>query len=503
MGTATSKQSFSISSYSPLQKQPETPSSPVLVEWFQASPQWTSDHKSELLSPKNNCEEPPHVPLAELLDKSSVFPVKFPIESVRCHELITHNIPEDILERNINSVYPVIHEHALHLCATFLIHQKKFGNRDFYQNMSLLDLIDRFLSKRAVSFVGVTDHYMLLDGSEGIGGWQAVGTKDEKPPLTMETCLTYDEMRLSAFLSLSSHTVFINDGKRYNKGIFEDDRAKLEDDGVIMGLIGPRLPSKLVMEHRDIIKTKEQNTLEQGYGNLTPPTWQGTMLEFYGDTNITYEDYLPQMKTNKDRYCELFEDAYFDKLVYCRRIALSIDTLLIEANDRAKKMNKMAYVHVVGLGLGVWRVYCYQDKIFMETFAQRLELLSEVLTNISDVCFAYIAHKEAGEYKHGDKLGNIKLHMENKIGPHMKLVGEEEGKLLVVSYAWDCNALPGNEFWFGSLHTSSDPAAACSTQVAELHNWHINQKASARNLRVATLEGLVTFQKYQEMHKDD
>ena len=92
--------------------------------------------------------------------------------------------------------------------------------------------------------------------------------------------------------------------------------------------------------------------------------------------------------------------------------------------------------------------------------------------------------------------------MEDKIGPHMKLVGEDEGKLLVVSYAWDCNALPGNEFWFGSLHTSSDPAAACSTQVAELHNWHINQKASARNLRVATLEGLVTFQEYQEMHKN-
>ena len=118
------------------------------------------------------------------------------------------------------------------------------------------------------------------------------------------------------------------------------------------------------------------------------------------------------------------------------------------------------------------------------------------------MCFAYIAHKEAGEYKHGDKLGNIKLHMENKIGPHMKLVGEEEGKLLVVSYAWDCNALPGNEFWFGSLHSSNDPAAACSTQVTELRNWHINQKASARKLKVATLEGLLTFKEYQEMHKN-
>ena len=73
-------------------------------------------------------------------------------------------------------------------------------------------------------------------------------------------------------------------------------------------------------------------------------------MEFYGDANLTYEDCLPNMKKNKDRYCALFEDAYFDKLVYCRRIALSIDTLLIEANDRAKKVNKMAYMQVVGLG---------------------------------------------------------------------------------------------------------------------------------------------------------
>ena len=109
----------------------------------------------------------------------------------------------------------------------------------------------------------------------------------------------------------------------------------------------------------------------------------------------------------------------------------------------------------------------------------------------------------AGSYKHGDKIGNTKLHMVDKSGPHVKLTGEDEGKLLVVSFAWDSNALPGNEFWEGTLDSSSDPAAACSTQVAELHNWHINRKVSAGNLRVATLKGLVTFQEYQKIHADD
>jgi hypothetical protein len=108
----------------------------------------------------------------------------------------------------------------------------------------------------------------------------------------------------------------------------------------------------------------------------------------------------------------------------------------------------------------------------------------------------------AGRYENGDRVQGITLHMENK-NPQDKLTGDNEGKLLVVSYPWDGNALPGNEFWGGSLNGSGDPAAAASSQVAELHNWHINRKVSARNLRVATYKGVVTFQEYQELHKND
>lgn len=34
-----------------------------------------------------------------------------------------------------------------------------------------------------------------------------------------------------------------------------------------------------------------------------------------------------------------------------KRFVISIDTLLLESQSRAKEMNKMAYVHVVGIGL--------------------------------------------------------------------------------------------------------------------------------------------------------
>ena len=268
----------------------------------------------------------------------------------------------------------MIHEHALRLCAMFLTHQKRFGNRQFYQNMSLLELVDRFLSKRAAFFLGTGDYYMLMDGTVGEGGWENVGTPNELPPLTLENCLSYDEMKLSAFLSVSSHTVFVNDGKRDNCGVFEKDRTRIEEDGVIVGLIGTRLTKENVMEHREIVKTPTQNTHRYGYGRFFVPTLQGIFSNFYGDSSLTYEEMLSTMKSSKDRYLgEFYDGSYFDTLVYRRRISLSIDTLLIEANHRAKVINKMAYVHVVGLGLGVWRLCEEQDEIFMDTFAARLE----------------------------------------------------------------------------------------------------------------------------------
>lgn len=65
----------------------------------------------------------------------------------------------------------------------------------------------------------------------------------------------------------------------------------------------------------------------------------------------------------------------------------------------------------------------------------------------------------------------------SKRNPAEKLTG---GELLVLSYAWDGNAFPGNEYWGGSLAGSGDPAAACMSTIAELHNPLVNPEFTRR-----------------------
>lgn len=51
----------------------------------------------------------------------------------------------------------------------------------------------------------------------------------------------------------------------------------------------------------------------------------------------------------------------FDVKMYKACTRISTETLLLEANDRAAKTSTTAYVHLIGLGLGVWR-YCNSQR---------------------------------------------------------------------------------------------------------------------------------------------
>lgn len=322
--------------------------------------------------------------------------------------------------------------------------------------------MQRLLDKRCASFIARNDKYLLLGGERGASGFETVGTAEEKAPLVLANLLSYDDIKLSALLSVSSHTIFINEGERANCGRVALNSKTLEPSGVIVGMIGARLSRRNLMEFQDIVIARSQNTRERGYGLAldAPATtreqdyrrlWRGfyAMRDVvHGQATIDHQRFGPS--GNK-------QDV-FDNMAMKRRYAISFDLLLLEAQARAKATNRLAYVHVVGFGLGVWKVAVQQERIFLEAFEQRMRTLGSRLDHLGAVHFSWFSMKECGGLKDGALIKipghpkkGIRVHI-SKRSPADKLTGPENGDmLLVVSYAWDGNALPGNEFWMVSI----------------------------------------------------
>lgn len=214
--------------------------------------------------------------------------------------------------------------------------------------------------------------------------------------------------------------------------------------------------------------------------------------EFYGEPKgQLYSD----VSTMDPRFCRISGYGYFDKHVMAKRFAVGFETLLLECQARAQASNKRGYVNVVGFGLGVWKICSNQDEIFLEAFETTLKNLLPQLKNVSFINFSWFRITESGDLRHDNMLkcdvhpdGGIKIFF-SKRNPTEKLMGDEYNDILLFhTYAWDGNAMPGNEFWWGMLGASGDPAAACCTLISELQNPHINRMMSGDNLHVTSKE---------------
>ncbi|KAJ8931994.1 hypothetical protein NQ314_015040 [Rhamnusium bicolor] len=347
----------------------------AVPDWSPKSPQWSVDLYSLLI--ENDIFKPMNLTTQDIIQNSDNFPIKFPVDTGRCKTL-KNFVSESILERNINSVYPVIHENALELYCRFILYKRNNGSakeKHLYKNMTLMDFINRLLTKRAVMFMGKDDKYVLLSGEKGSKGWEAIGTDNEQPPLVLENCISYDEVKLSVFLNVSSYTYFVNLGERRNMAKYLADRKIIEEEGIIIGMIGPRLKKANVMEFQEIVINDKQNISRNDYGTKASSSIHHLFSKFYEEPCRDYGETLSYKKTlssNDGRYTDLKSNNIFDNHLYYKRLIFSIDTLLTEANHRAKLKETTAYIHVVGLGLGVWMISKHQEKIYMDAFAKRL-----------------------------------------------------------------------------------------------------------------------------------
>ena len=95
------------------------------------------------------------------------------------------------------------------------------------------------------------------------------------------------------------------------------------------------------------------------------------------------EDFLPVLTTRP-----ITEESYLHLPAYSQRIRLVADLLIAEANDRAGREGKKAFVHVVGLGLGVWQITPKQKPIFAGIFLDALVDLKP--DHVSDLALSWV-----------------------------------------------------------------------------------------------------------------
>ncbi|CAK4020542.1 Hypothetical predicted protein [Lecanosticta acicola] len=384
--------------------------------------------------------------------------VKPPIKtnSVRLQE----HFDKTTIAEDAKSTMIVIHPRFPGLVRSFLDHKRAQGSEHektlYHSNFSWRDEISRLIEKRPLVFMGSHDHTLLRDGTKIANPraqWDRNGTQEQglNADLTLGEYLSYDEIMLSSLIGVSGPSYFINDGGRNNCGRV-GEAGTFEDRGIIMGVVGARFEREDRMDSVFILAPVEK---PRQHSELTK-----LFSTFFGE------------ERGQGRSVQEFDDS-----VYRARMRITADILFLEADARAKQdlEGRSAYVYVVGLGLGVWQHHNDQVNWYVETCADAINALHRD-HKISTIDFAWIdrnlsTETQALAMEAGKKLG-IKV-IFSKRNPAEKLKdGTKE--LLVLSYAWDGNAFPGNEYWQGSLMGSGDPAAACMSTIGELHNPLVN-----------------------------
>ena len=273
------------------------------------------------------------------------------------------------IEKFANNAYPIIHESVLELIQDFLSFKLRQGSpieKDLYKKMSLTEFVDRLVCKRPLVFFMPVDSWIAKDGSYGTGGWEDIGTEKEgSRDLKLESFLSYDEIKISALLQLSTQTILVNNGNRKNVGR-PGESGTFTEEAVYVGVVGARFEVAGRMEYQDMILDREQNVESNGYGQCDDKdSLQGVFAKFYGRGQG-----LPlysEVTHNPQRYVETGPSSglFLDKEIYTRRMQISAETFLVEADHRGVQETRDVYCHVVGLGLGVWRISSEQNQLFL------------------------------------------------------------------------------------------------------------------------------------------
>jgi hypothetical protein len=380
------------------------------------------------------------------------------------------NFPPEQIASDALSTHIAIHPRLPFLFTAFLAHKRSHGSKYEKALYSTLEtytwetLTTRLIVKRPLAFLTSSDNTLLRDGKklpDAVNEWDRNGTELQhlNKVLTLDEYLSYDEIFLSSLLGVSGWTYFINRGERSNFARLRPYENH-QERGIIIGLVGARFEREDRMDSQYILPPVSKPRQH--------PDLRTLISEFFAGSTLTPPS---QISTS--------EEDDFNSAIYTARMRITIETLLLETNHRAAETKgKKAFVHVVGLGLGVWQYSPAQPSLYISTFTTALQTFD--LPHVSTINFSWISVSTSiqEDCVAAGLARNPPIRVEfSKRDPAEPLERPDE-EILVVSYAWDGNSMPGNEYWMGMLGASGDPAAACCSTIGELHNPLVNPFSS-------------------------
>ena len=423
--------------------------------------------------------------LIDVIANSSEFQKQHPLKTTDNLVKTLSNDPAlkiEIIE-NAKHTHSYIDSQTKNRAEKFLNYKLAHGSnteKTLYADMSIEDFFKRLLTKRPLVFMGSEDTARILNAtSTTTGGFDKIG-KDENELEgihSLKDFLSYDEMLISAHLSTATPTLFINNGARNNMGRLDKSQS-FERRGIYMGVVGARLEKPGVMEEHLVL-------LKKGSPRNISPVWEDIFegaIPTFEEAASAYLEVEGTGTVEDSRYIKC-GDAFLDKIAYRNLMKPRLEGFLKEANAQAESQGKKAYLHLVGLGLGVWtspwngtnnKLNLILANIQRSIYLDWIE--ANKPKNIGTLDFSYFPDSESipqiRTISIDDSLIEIRT---SKRNPADKL---ENGELLCAQYAWDGNSFPGNEYWIGMLNASGDPAAACCSTIAELQNPLINKNVT-------------------------
>lgn len=421
------------------------------------------------------------------------------------------NFVQDIVDAQ-RMAHTRVNQKTAELLSDFIAHIKEWGTAEekrVYETINTpQDLVHRLIQCRPVVFFNPGDDWRVINAVNAGDGTFTPQSKSgrglfgdyENQVLgsSLDRLINYNEMSISALLSVVARTPFINQGGRTNMGAPDFDKCKSE--GVYVGTVGCRYEQPGRMESRYTL-IDNTCTAEKGYGKNAPNTrekaYNNMMAKHFGITYLSggvgipsYDELVAAMNGDKPPagYKILGGSKeggnllFYDLKAFEQRIEVNYQTFIADEFVDPAIHQKPPYFFLVGLGTGAWaRDPDSQIPIIMHTVAARLNQLSpEQKARKPTIEFSYFANEEYcrplwDSFKtEFPNIADIDVRFTTNDPAAKSKLPEDEGKLLVAMYAWDSNSYPGNEYWFGAMAASGDPAAASCSFIAELQNPSIN-----------------------------